>query len=263
MRVTWLADALRAEGVKVQEHPGWRTRGGDLGQVQGVICHHTAGPTRGNAPSLSTCVNGRPDLPGPLAQIVLARDGTAIVIAAGKANHAGAGGWRGVTGNAHVLGIEAENTGRGEPWGANQMEAYVRCCAAICRHEHLSAAAVCAHREWAPRRKPDPAGIEMAGFRARVQARLQGPVDRNAGRRYAGFKAGDTDAGIYAAGGRDNQVAELQILLGIPPTGRYTGPAVAQVVALKDLADWRTLQGARDRTSAVDERFIQALRGNR
>lgn len=175
MRVAWLARALRTEGVTVVEHPGWLTRGRELGDVQGVICHHTAGPTRGNAPSLGTCVNGRSDLPGPLAQIVLGRDGTAYVIAAGKANHAGTGSWRGITGNSHVLGIEAENTGRGEPWGAAQYDAYVRCCAAICRHERLSADRVCGHKEWAPRRKIDPAGIDMPAFRLKVAARLGRP----------------------------------------------------------------------------------------
>jgi len=115
-RALWLADALRAEGVTVVEEPGWRDRGNPTFSPKGVICHHTAGPARGDAPSLGTCINGRPGLPGPLCQIVLARSGTAHVIASGRANHAGAGGWRGLTGNTSVFGIEAENTGLGEPW---------------------------------------------------------------------------------------------------------------------------------------------------
>lgn len=174
-RALWLADALRAEGVKVAEHPGWRDRGSATFAPKGVICHHTAGPARGDAPSLGTCVNGRPGLPGPLCQIVLARSGTAIVIASGRANHAGAGGWRGLTGNTSVLGIEAENTGQGEPWPDAQYDAYVRIVAALCRHAAIPVGMVCGHKEWAPRRKIDPKGIDMVRFRADVVARL-GPV---------------------------------------------------------------------------------------
>ena len=63
-------------------------------------------------PSLDTLIQGRSDLPGPLAQLGLGRDGTYYVIAAGKCNHAGAGSWKGVTsGNTDFIGIEAENTG--------------------------------------------------------------------------------------------------------------------------------------------------------
>ncbi|HEY0366829.1 MAG TPA: hypothetical protein VGC73_10170 [Pyrinomonadaceae bacterium] len=38
-------------------------------------------------------------LPGPLAQLGLARDGTFFVIAAGRAIHAGESSFRGVAGN--------------------------------------------------------------------------------------------------------------------------------------------------------------------
>jgi hypothetical protein len=70
-RALWIADALRAEGVTVVEEPGWRERGSATFMPKGVICHHTAGPARGDAPSLHTCIHGRSDLPGPLCQIVL------------------------------------------------------------------------------------------------------------------------------------------------------------------------------------------------
>ena len=171
-RALWLADALRAEGVKVVEAAGWRDRGSATFSPKGVICHHTAGPKRGDAPSLGVCINGRPGLPGPLCQIVLARSGTAHVIASGRANHAGLGGWRGLEGNTSVFGIEAENTGAGEPWPPVQYDAYVRCVAALCRRGQIAVGMVCGHKEWAPKRKIDPAGIDMAKFRADVLARL-------------------------------------------------------------------------------------------
>jgi hypothetical protein len=171
--LTWLADVLRDAGVTVVEHDGWKTRGASTIKPKGIVCHHTAGPARGDAPSLNVCINGRSDLPGPLCHIVLARSGTAHVIAAGRANHAGIGGWHGLVGNSSVIGIEAENTGRGEPWPAVQVASYVTICAAICRHLGLGAEMVCGHKEWTPR-KIDPYGIEMKDFRKRVAAQLKG-----------------------------------------------------------------------------------------
>ena len=89
-KLTWLPDVLKAAGLKVATVPGWENRGRDVGPIVGVLCHHTVGPKNGNMPSLNTLINGRPDLPGPLAQLGLGRDGTYFVIAAGRANHAGA-----------------------------------------------------------------------------------------------------------------------------------------------------------------------------
>jgi hypothetical protein len=93
--LTWLAEVLEDAGLKVAEVAGWRTRGrGDVGSIKGIVCHHTAGPHTGNMPSLGVITIGRPDLAGPLAQLGLGRDGTFYVVAAGRANHAGAGKWR-------------------------------------------------------------------------------------------------------------------------------------------------------------------------
>src|SRR5215213_8437348 len=94
----WLPSVLREAGLKVALVPGWEDRGrSDVGEIFGVICHHTGGRRDGNMPSLKLLVEGRPDLHGPLAQLGLGRDGTFYVIAAGRCNHAGAGIWRGLT----------------------------------------------------------------------------------------------------------------------------------------------------------------------
>jgi hypothetical protein len=107
--LTWLPQVLLAAGLKVAEQPGWQDRGrGDVGATKGVMCHHTAGLQTGNMPSLGTVINGRSDLPGPLAQLCLGRDGTFYVVAAGRCNHAGVGNWQGLTsGNTNFIGIEA------------------------------------------------------------------------------------------------------------------------------------------------------------
>ena len=107
--LTWLPGVLKAAGLKVAEVDGWRSRGrAEMGTVRGVICHHTAGSATGNMPTLDLLIKGRSDLSGPLAQLGLGRDGTYYVIAAGRANHAGVGRWRGIdTGNSSFIGIEA------------------------------------------------------------------------------------------------------------------------------------------------------------
>jgi hypothetical protein len=166
----------------------------------GIIGHHTAcGPT-GDCPSTHVLVNGRPDLPGPLAQLQLCRSGHYHMIADGKANHAGAGTWHSIAaavGNAGLLGIEAENMGDGnDEWPAVQIDAYVRGVAAILAHVRLPAERFCTHYEWATPvgRKVDPRGhwngggdwwdgqpsVRLASaniFRARVRAVLDAGDD--------------------------------------------------------------------------------------
>jgi peptidoglycan hydrolase-like protein with peptidoglycan-binding domain len=177
--LTWLPQVLKGAGMKVATVDGWEDRGhGDMGEIAGVICHHTAGPKTGNMPSLNTVIQGRPDLSGPLAQLGLGRDGSWFVIAAGKAFHAGAGSWKGVTtGNSSFIGIEAENTGLSDdtPWPAAQVEAYQRGVAAILKHLGKSEEWCVGHKEWAtpPGRKTDP-NFDMAGFRGAVANFLKG-----------------------------------------------------------------------------------------
>lgn len=176
MRVTWLPQVLRDAGLAVAVQPGADGRGRDFASTpKGVIAHHTAGPSRGEAPSLGIVTNGRSDLPGPLSQLVLGRSGTFYYVAAGRANHAGAGNWQGVTtGNASFIGIEAEATGR-DAWPDVQMDAYRRGVAAILRRLGRDASWVCGHKEYAlPRgRKPDP-NFDMGAFRSSVQRLLAG-----------------------------------------------------------------------------------------
>ncbi len=166
-RTLWLPDKLREYGVTVDLTPGWETRGSDLFDPHGVVCHHTASVSTAET-DLRIITNGRPDLPGPLSQVLLTRDGVAHVIASGKANHAGEGSWQGLSGNASVFGIEAANSGLGEPWPAVQIDAYHRVVAGMLDGIGADASWCCAHREWTPR-KIDPAGIDMPPFRQSVQ----------------------------------------------------------------------------------------------
>src|SRR5687767_15181659 len=176
--LTWLPKVLEDAGLKVATVEGWELRGGEMGTVRGVICHHTANPRRDlNMPSLRVLRDGRSDLPGPLSQLGLGRDGTYYIIASGRANHAGRGEWNGITaGNTNLIGIEAENSGRrDDPWPAVQLDAYHRGVAAILREVGRTAASCCVHSEYArpSGRKTDP-NFEMDAFRQRVAAILGG-----------------------------------------------------------------------------------------
>jgi peptidoglycan hydrolase-like protein with peptidoglycan-binding domain len=168
----WLPRVLKEAGLKVSLVDGWEERGrGDVGATCGVICHHTATPGGGNMPTLGTLIKGRDDLPGPLAQLGLGRDGTFYVVAAGRCNHAGTGIWQGLrSGNTNFIGIEAENTGgAGDPWPEVQMEAYARGVSAILNHIGKGPEACAGHKEWAlpVGRKNDPS-FSMTDFRKRV-----------------------------------------------------------------------------------------------
>jgi hypothetical protein len=179
MRQLWIADRCREFGLKVTEVDGWRTRGNETFAPRGVVAHHTAnGP--GEIGSLRVLINGRSDLPGPLCNVGLGRSGTVYVIASGRANHAGTGGWKGLSGNSSVLGIEAENRGgAGDPWPQVQLAAYKRLCAALITGPGVGGAValVCGHKEWAPNRKVDPHSIDMDGFRRDVKAIVDGQED--------------------------------------------------------------------------------------
>jgi peptidoglycan hydrolase-like protein with peptidoglycan-binding domain len=177
--LTWLPDVLTTAGLKVALVDGWENRGPrDVGRIFGVVCHHTAGPRDRNMPSLNTLISGRADLPGPLAQLGLGRDGTYYVITAGRANHAGRGDWKGVVnGNSNLIGIEAENTGlaNDSPWPDVQVDAYHRGVAAILKHIGQGVEFCAGHKEYAlPAGRKDDPDFDMVPFRAAVAAIIAG-----------------------------------------------------------------------------------------
>ncbi|WP_405963507.1 peptidoglycan-binding protein [Streptomyces sp. NBC_00723] len=195
-----LVSALRAEGVTVVEHSGWRTNNrnhkGSWGPVNGVIVHHTV--TSGTSNSVSLCFDGHSALPGPLCHGVIAKDGTVHLVGNGRANHAGSGdgdvlkaviaeqalpapNGNDTDGNVHFYGFECVNLGDGkDPWPAVQLEAMVRASAALCRAHGWSAASVIGHKEWTSK-KIDPRGFTMPDFRARVATRLGKPTTPSTG----------------------------------------------------------------------------------
>lgn len=220
--LTWLPDVLQRVNLKTAEVPEWRGRGREeMGRVRGVIIHHTVGAPTGNMPSLNLLVKGRSDLRGPLAQLGLGRDGTFYIIAAGRANHAGDGEWRGIrTGNSSFIGIEVENTGApNDTYPDVQITALRLGVAAILKHIRADATMVCGHKEYAPARKIDPLW-PVAPFREAVAALLARGVPP-----LAPVPASDDQARpTIRREARGPVVVALQTLLGIAPATGYFGP---------------------------------------
>ncbi len=182
--LTWMADAFRKNGLRVREVEGWKSRGrpGTFAP-RGVIFHHTASNRHGgSAASLGTCLHGRPGITGPLCNVLVARDGTVHLIAAGRANHAGKGGpFRNIprdSGNAFLAGVEVENDGVGEKWTPELLQTCDVVFATLLLGLQRQAVWLIGHKEWAPGRKIDPARTDaglpgMDKVRARVTAEMR------------------------------------------------------------------------------------------
>ena len=228
--LTWLAQVLLDAGLKVAEQPGWKERGrGEIGPIKGVICHHTAGARNGIMPSLGVIIQGRSDLPGPLAQLGLGRDGTYFVVAAGRCNHAGAGNWQGFTsGNMNFIGIEAENTGEDDdrPWPPVQMDAYKRGVAAILKKIGADPIMCAGHKEYAlPHGRKDDPDFDMNEFRMQVAAIMSGNAP-------APFVISDVDGSgrpTVRRGATGNFVKEIQERINVPANGIFDAMTEAAV----------------------------------
>lgn len=160
---TGVVEALRDHHLEVGFCPGWETRGSSTFWPKGHVAHHDAIATRWTTPP-GLLISGRPDLAGPLCNTALQSTGKVWMVAAGRANHAGTGGWRGLVGNSTVWGTEAQNAGTGQEWPDEQIDAYTRLSAALAEFFGFTPEMVCRHAEWTSR-KIDPWGPWADGHR--------------------------------------------------------------------------------------------------
>lgn len=258
---TGLPAALRARGLTVELVPGWETRGSSSFTPKGALCHWTAGP-RGSKtrPSLNICTNGRSDLPGPLCNVYLDRNGIAVVVAAGRANHAGAGNWKGLTGNSQLFGTEAEAAGA-DDFTPAQRASYPKVNAAFADLGKFGAGMVAGHSEFAlPKgRKVDINGYTMDQMRAQVAAILVGEDDE--------MPLTQADYDNIAAAVVNRQVSGTrqlwQVLAALDSRDPVANPVAQSVVNRKVVGDkqvWQVLQEMHARQLG-SEAAIKALSG--
>jgi hypothetical protein len=184
---TWLADVVRPAVGKFVEYPGWRNRGhGDFKDIRGVMVHHTGG--RASARSIA---EGRSDLPGPLSQFHISRDGTVTLCAVGVAWHAGRGSYPWLPtnmGNWHLIGIECEGpvtpginpaTQGRERWPDAEVIALRNLCAALLSKLRYGTDRLIGHKDYAglAQGKWDPWNMDVTGWLAsEVDKRMRGFV---------------------------------------------------------------------------------------
>lgn len=197
----WVAQLTKFE-VSFQELPSFRDlhsgrddeTGLAFGSMVGCGIHHT-GDDAPDDLDRKVIVNGRSDLPGPLAHAGLRDDGVVELVTCGRANHFGGGdpdvlaavkaanyakypppsdkheGESGaVDGNDGFYGLEVYYSG-GRPMTAVQYASAVGWAAAICDFHQWSAKHAIGHKEWSDY-KIDPGNVDMAVFRSDVQKRL-------------------------------------------------------------------------------------------
>lgn len=169
MYATWLVDVLRAAGLQVVEHDGWRTRGhGGFTDLRAVVWHHDASPP-GDSPGVPAYMLSVWNRAG--AQLWVDRRGVWHVLAAGVAYHAGTVR-SGMPGNRTSLGVETDHT-TGEAWPPALLTSLRIGTAAILRklgktpevglHFHKT---ICAPVG----RKVDPDGLDLEAERRAVTA---------------------------------------------------------------------------------------------
>lgn len=156
---------------------GWETRSrssGGLDSINGVLDHHTSSSEASDWDNdIEYIAFGNPYAPSPISQLYLGRTGAVAIIAAGAANHGGAGGsyipggemFVSVNGaNRQLIGKEMGNNGVGEQWPWEQIMSSITVDALICLAEKFGPSRVFAHKEYCgpgtttPGRKPDPFG---------------------------------------------------------------------------------------------------------
>lgn len=221
----WLPDVLRAAGLTVVEHDGWRSRGlaGGVFEPKAVVWHHDASP-KGDSPGVPAYMIR--NFSNGAAQLWVSRYGEWHVVAAGRAPHAGVV-LPGMPGNSTSIGIETDHT-TGEEWPPALLDSLRIGTAAILARLGVGAEGLHFHKTVCspPGRKVDPDGLSLAAERQAVAT----AGGRAAGGSYT-VKRGDTawgiarSLGMATAGG----VAALLALNGIGPSVPLQPGQVIQV----------------------------------
>ena len=167
--LTDMAAVLRSAGLSVIEQSGWQSRARNSGGYgsAGPLCvmwHHTASgansTAKGDTDYMSFGSDNR-----PVANIMIARNGDVWVLAAGCTNTNGKGDSRRYSRgtvpansmNSHAIGMEIQNTGLGEAYSVQCINAAFAASNALNRAYGNQPEDVDTHVAYAPGRKIDPA----------------------------------------------------------------------------------------------------------
>lgn len=188
----WLEDVLReALGNRLVVEGGWANRGTGaiMGDIWGVMIHHTANINETVAHIRDGVQQPGGFLPGPLAQCLLTPDGKCHLIAVGPCNHAGGGFYPGLgsnNGNRRLIAFECcwptlrPDLPLGydphEQWSTPLIITMRDATAAVLKKLGVGSARAIGHKEYTPNRKIDPANMSMDWFRGEVQKDLDDVV---------------------------------------------------------------------------------------
>lgn len=214
-RALFLATTLRAAGLKVVEHSGWKTRGRDFANLRGVVWHHDASPV-GDSPGVPAYMLREMAAGRAGAQIWVDRYGVWHLLAAGQAGHAGVTK-PGALSNSTALGIETDHT-VGETITPAMLTSLRAGTAAILRHLQVTAGEGLAFHKTICHphgRKVDPYGLDL-----RTEQRAVTNVS------LVKYALGDR---VLSIGMEGDDVAALQKILKITVDGDF-GPATDAAV---------------------------------
>jgi hypothetical protein len=188
----WLEDVLRkALGDRLVVESGWVNRGtgGAMGDIWGVMIHHTGNINERVANIRDGVQQPGGFLPGPLAQCLLTPDGKCHLIAVGPCNHAGFGSYPSLganNGNRRLIGFECcwptvrpnGTFDKNERWKTPLIITMRDATAAVLKKLGYGSARTIGHKEYAgvAQGKWDPGNIDMNWFRSEVQKDLDGVV---------------------------------------------------------------------------------------
>ncbi len=164
-----VAVAQRTGRKVVQTWSPWNR--GEMGQVLGVLLHHTGTPRNGLvSPSLRIVREGRSDLQNALCNYYIDKSGVIYCVTSKRAWHAGYGNCHGYTdANVNFLGIEAESDG--QEWTEATRTSYYLLVGSILRATGKDQSWAPRHAEYAlpPGRKIDFSGMDITLFRRDVE----------------------------------------------------------------------------------------------
>jgi hypothetical protein len=268
--LTWLADAYRAAGLTVVEFQGWQTRarssgGFAAGRPVCTMWHHTASSTSPQNDANYMC-NGSSDR--PIANVLIARDGTVWVLAAGATNTNGKGdSLTFSTGtvaadsmNTSAIGVEIANAGTGEVYPQAQVDSMFTVSNVHAARLGWQPSDLAGHVDYAKTRKIDPAVNKVTGPWAPGSINSSGSWNVTDVRNEAIRRATNTPQEVDMT---DEQAAQLAAIYGSVGASQQVSDAVWHQTVPdgttgQESAMWAQITNTKAAVDSLTQRLIDA-----